>query len=472
MPRSKKEKKNQSADMQDLLDPLSATMKSAFLKDKDTLLVRKGRAVGSKKSRSEPRKKGNKASAISPLAPDRFPEMAEVKGVELCVGRTGEKYKGRDDLLIGRFPKNTSVAGVFTQSETRAAPVDWCRQLVADGRPSARYLIVNAGNANAFTGKAGDVSVKSTVAITAQEGSCRQKEVFVASTGVIGEPLNDGKLTGVVQKKLARWKNARWEAAAGAIMTTDTFAKAVSRTAVIDGQAVTINGIAKGSGMIAPDMATMLAFVFTDANITSSAMQTMLMLGMRESFNAITVDSDTSTNDTVLMFATGAAMKGEPVGRAGDRRLSDFRAKLMEVLQELAWLIVRDGEGASKFVSVEVTGAKSAKSARVIAQAIANSPLVKTAIAGEDANWGRVVMAVGKAGESADRDRLAIYFGEHCVAEKGQRHPDYSEKQVSQYMTSDEISLRVDVGVGSANAKMWTCDLTHGYISINADYRS
>ncbi len=459
------------SDVQDLLDPLSSTMKSAFL--------RKTRgAQGDETPRKTtttqpiPKKEKDESASISPLAPDEFPVLAGVGGVGIAVAQTGEKYKGRDDLLMVQLDPNTSVAGVFTKSATAAAPVEWCKDLISAGQGKARALIVNAGNANAFTGKGGRQAVKAVAAGFAKIHGCRQKDVFVASTGVIGEPLNTDLILKKIDGKSKPSSPRQWERAANAIRTTDTFGKGAYRQTEIAGVPVKIAGIAKGSGMIAPDMATMLGFIFTDASLSPEVLQTLLQFGVRDSFNAITVDSDMSTSDTVLAFATGAQAQQAKISRAGDPRLKEFRSCLLEVMQELAQLIVRDGEGASKFVTVDVHGAATQKSARTVALAIANSPLVKTAIAGEDANWGRVVMAVGKAGEVADRDKLSISFGPHLVAKNGQRALEHDEPVLSRYMKNDEVEIRVDLRIGNGQARIWTCDLTHGYISINADYRS
>lgn len=421
--------------------------------------------------------KKTSSSTVSPLAPEKFPTLGPMAGVEAVTARTGERYRGRTDLTIFKLAKGTSVAGVFTKSATASSVVDWCKANLGKGKtPSARLLVVNAGNANAFTGKDGHDAVKAISTAAAKSYGCQQREVFLASTGVIGEPLNYHKILPGFKKQPRALTPAGWKKAASGIMTTDTYPKASTRTALIDGVVVTLTGITKGSGMIEPDMATMLGFIFTDAKLSSDVLQSLLGAAVRDTFNAITVDSDTSTSDTVLLFATGKAVgysRGQtPVEHAADARLKDFKAKLVQVMEDLAHQIVRDGEGATKFITVNVSGAKSATSARKIAKAIANSPLVKTAIAGEDANWGRVVMAVGKAGEPANRDLLAIAFGPHLLAEKGIRHPDYSEAVVSDYMKGNEIEISVDVGLGKGKARVWTCDLTHGYISINADYRS
>lgn len=407
---------------------------------------------------------------VSPLAPTEWPELPPIAGVTLSTVEAGIKYQGRPDVLLCVMDEGTKAAGVFTKSLTASAPVDLCRANLSGG--SGRALIVNAGNANAFTGKLGTKSVKQTVAAVAKSVGCRAEEVFVASTGVIGEPLDAAKLTSVLEPLSDRLRPDAWHDAASAIMTTDTFAKTSTATARIDGKRVTINGIAKGSGMIAPDMATMLAFVFTDADLAAPVLQDLLQDAANQSFNNITVDSDTSTSDTLMLFATGASGAGTNVRKASDPRLKAFARALQKLLLDLAHLVVRDGEGAEKFISVAVQGAETDAAARRIGLAIANSPLVKTAIAGEDANWGRVVMAVGKSGERAERDKLKIWIGGVRVAIRGQKDPEYREEMVTEHMASRDISLKVDVGVGKGKATVWTCDLTHRYIDINADYRS
>jgi glutamate N-acetyltransferase/amino-acid N-acetyltransferase len=368
------------------------------------------------------------------------------------------------------FDKGTSVAGVFTRSKCPSAPVDWCKAALASGK--ARALLVNSGNANAFTGKRGRETTRVSADFVAKALGCRPKEVFLASTGVIGEPLDPQKFGKVVDATAKRARPGPWEDAARAIMTTDTFPKGCSRRVKLGDGEVVINGIAKGAGMIAPDMATMLSFVMTDADIAAPVLQQLLSRGVTDSFNAITVDSDTSTSDTLLFFATGKARGAASITSATDPKLKAFRAALNEVLLDLAQQVVRDGEGARKFVSVTVEGATSKRSARRIALSIANSPLVKTAIAGEDANWGRVVMAVGKAGEPADRDKLAIWFGGIRVAVKGERDPAYSEAATSAYMKNCDIAIRAQIGLGKASDTVWTCDLTKDYVAINGDYRS
>ena len=405
----------------------------------------------------------------SPLAPETAPNLPPVAGVRLAVAETAMKYRGRPDLLMAVFDPGTTVAGVLTRSKAPSAPVDWCRKHLGGG--AARALVVNAGNANAFTGKAGDRAVRTVAAAAVGAVGCRQREVFMASTGVIGEPLPAEPIADRMDALSAAARPDAWDDAAAAILTTDTFAKLATAEARIDGTAVTINGIAKGSGMIAPDMATMLGFVFTDAAIAPNVLQDLLSASVERSFNAITVDGDTSTSDAVLAFATGAAGTAA-VSRADDARLRQFAAALDRVCLELAHLVVRDGEGAEKFISIEVEGAEDDAAARRIGLAIANSPLVKTAVAGHDANWGRIVMAIGKSGEAADRDRLSIWIGGLRVAHRGAIDPAYDEAELVPHMKGREIDIKVHVGVGKGRAQVWTCDLTHGYISINADYRS
>ena len=408
---------------------------------------------------------------VSPLAVP-FPAIPPIGGVEMASGRAGFYKQDRPDLLVMRFAEGTTCAGVFTRHGVGSAPVDWCkRQLEVSGGLDVRALVVNAGCANSFTGKPGADAARRVASAVAKRLDCRQRDVMMASTGVIGVLLDDAKITTRLGEVEGRLNADSWLEAGRAIMTTDTFPKGAHATAVIDGVTVNIAGIAKGSGMIAPDMATMLAFVVTDAAIAPAALQNLVGLYTRSTFNCVTVDGDRSTNDTLLLFATGAS--GAPrVGRAGDRRLADFREKLEGVLMDLAWQLVRDGEGATKFVKVAVTGAESPASARKIARTIAESLLVKTAIAGEDANWGRVVMAAGRADEPINRDRLSIRFGELWAAQDGAIAPSYSEAAMSTYMKRSELEITVDVGVGRASAAMWTCDLTKRYIEINADYRS
>jgi glutamate N-acetyltransferase / amino-acid N-acetyltransferase len=410
---------------------------------------------------------------VSPLAPKTVPAMPVIEGVRFATAEAGIKYKNRTDVLLAVMDKGTVAAGVFTKSKCPSAPVDWCRANLTKGG-KARALVVNSGNANAFTGKKGKETVRLTGDIAAKAVGCRPAEVFLASTGVIGEPLDATRFNGVLDDCVKRAASGPWMDAAKAIMTTDTFPKVATRKAKIGGIDVQIAGIAKGAGMIAPDMATMLSFVFTDAAISQDALQEVLAKGVQPSFNAVTVDSDTSTSDTLMLFATGAAARrGQKlVEVANDKALSAFKAALNDLLMDLAMQVARDGEGARKFVTVRVEGAASPRGARTIAMSIANSPLVKTAIAGEDANWGRVVMAVGKAGELAERDKLSIFFGPHRVAHKGERDPNYSESQTSSYMKNDQIDVKVDLALGRSSFTAFTCDLTKAYVEINGDYRS
>jgi glutamate N-acetyltransferase/amino-acid N-acetyltransferase len=396
--------------------------------------------------------------------------MPPIAGVRLATAQAGIRYKGRTDVLLAVLDKGTAAAGVLTRSKCPSAPVEWCRDHLAGGM--ARALVVNSGNANAFTGRSGREATKLTAALAAKAVGCRHGEVFLASTGVIGEPLAAERFAGVIDGLVTRAEATGWLEAAKAIMTTDTFPKLATATAKLGDATVTINGIAKGAGMIAPDMATMLAFVFTDAPIAAPALQALISRGVVDTFNAVTIDGDTSTSDTLLAFATGAAAGAPRIERAGDRRLAPFRAALDGVLQDLSEQIARDGEGARKLVEIAVEGAVSKRSARRIALSIANSPLVKTAIAGEDANWGRIVMAVGKAGEPADRDRLSIWFGDIRVAHKGARDPAYDEAAVSELMKRPEIKVKVALGLGQGRDRVLTCDLTKEYVAINGDYRS
>ncbi|WP_025030555.1 bifunctional glutamate N-acetyltransferase/amino-acid acetyltransferase ArgJ [Nitratireductor aquibiodomus] len=412
------------------------------------------------------------SAAISPLAPKKYPSMPIVDGVRIATAEAGVKYRGRTDLLAMVFDEGTTVAGVFTRSKCPSAPVELCRENLAGG--AARILVVNSGNANAFTGKKGRATTAAVGEAAAGAVGAGRDAVFMASTGVIGEPLPAERITGFLEGMARDAKPEGWLEAARAIMTTDTYPKVATATASVGDVDVVINGIAKGAGMIAPDMATMLSFLATDAPIAAPVLQELLSKGTGKTFNAVTVDSDTSTSDTLMMFATGAAARrGAPVITDGrDPRLAGFRRALNRILKNLALQVVRDGEGARKQLEITVTGAKSSRSAKKIALSIANSPLVKTAVAGEDANWGRVVMAVGKAGEPAERDLLSIWFGDIRVAHEGERDPGYSEEATSAYMKKDEIALRVDLGIGRGKATVWTCDLTKEYVAINGDYRS
>lgn len=412
------------------------------------------------------------SDTVSPLAPKSYPEMPAIEGVRIATAQAGIKYKGRTDLMLMVFDEGTAAAGVFTRSKCPSAPVDFCRRNLAGGR--ARALVVNSGNANAFTGKRGRETTAITADAAAKAARCATDEVFLASTGVIGEPLDAARFAHLLEDMAKDARPDQWSEAGRAIMTTDTYPKYATTTAEVGGVSVTINGIAKGAGMIAPDMATMLSFVATDAPLAAPVLQTLLSKAVGRTFNAVTVDSDTSTSDTLMLFATGAAARrGAPeIADPADPRLSSFRRALNKVLKSLALQVVKDGEGARKFVEVTVEGAKSSRSAKKIALSIANSPLVKTAIAGEDANWGRVVMAVGKAGEPADRDRLSIWFGDTRLAHEGERDPVYSEADASAYMKRDHIRIRADIGLGRGKATVYTCDLTKEYVAINGDYRS
>jgi len=409
---------------------------------------------------------------LSPLAPKKYPTLPVIEGVRFASVAAGVRYAGRTDLMMALFDAPAAVAGVFTKSKCPSAPVDWCREKLKGG--VARALVVNSGNANAFTGHRGSSAVAEIGAAVATATHAEADQVFMASTGVIGEPLEASRITHALKTLVADAKPDAMMDAARAIMTTDTYPKVSTRGVKLGDADATISGMAKGAGMIAPDMATMLSFVFTDAPIAAPALQALLSKSVQGSFNAITVDSDTSTSDTLLLFATGAAAKrGAPeISEASDPRLGPFKRGLDKVLLDLAHQVVRDGEGARKFVEVRVEGAASRKAAKRIALSIANSPLVKTAVAGEDANWGRVVMAVGKAGEKADRDTLEIYFGDIRVAHAGLRDPDYDEAETTAYMKKQSIVITAKLGIGAARAKVWTCDLTKEYVAINGDYRS
>jgi len=398
--------------------------------------------------------------------------MPVISGVKLAPAAAGIRYRDRPDVLLAVMDKGTAVAGVFTRSKCPSAPVEWCRAKLGRGR--ARALVVNSGNANAFTGRTGRQATVLTADIAAKAVGCSVGEVFLASTGVIGEPLDATKFNGVLGDLAQRATPGEWMDAARAIMTTDTFAKVATSAVKLGRATVTINGMAKGAGMIAPDMATMLAFMFTDAPITAGALQSLLKNGVEDTFNAVTIDGDTSTSDTLLAFATGAAAEnGAPkISRASDHRLKAFAAAFRAVLGNLAEQVARDGEGARKLVEIIVEGATTKASARRIAMSVANSPLVKTAIAGEDANWGRVVMAVGKAGEPANRDKLSIAFNGIRVASRGARDPSYDEAQVSSAMKNPKIQIRIALGLGKGRDRVLTCDLTKEYVAINGDYRS
>jgi glutamate N-acetyltransferase / amino-acid N-acetyltransferase len=409
-------------------------------------------------------------TSVSPLAPAHIPDLPAIPGVRLATAAAGIRYAERTDVLLALFEPGTTAAGVFTRSKCPSAPVEWCRANLKKSK--TRALVVNSGNANAFTGKNGRDACKLTAQIAARAVGCKPNDVFLASTGVIGEPLKAEAFDAVLEGMAATAQPGDFLSAARAIMTTDTFPKLATATTKIGTTRVTINGIAKGAGMIAPDMATMLSFIFTDAAISAPALQNLLKDGVTDTYNAVTIDGDTSTSDTLMMFATGKAEGSPRIARASDPRLRAFKKALQSVLANLSEQIARDGEGARKLVEIVVEGAVSKTSARRIAMSIANSPLVKTAIAGEDANWGRVVMAVGKAGEPADRDKLSIWFGGIRVAHKGARDPAYDEATVSAAMKKPEISLKVALGLGKGRDRVLTCDLTKEYIAINGDYRS
>jgi len=449
-------------------DPLTSALKRAALKR----ATKQAHAFDDRTAPLPSTGKLDKAAMpVSPLAVP-FPRMAPIRGVAMATGRAGFYKHERDDLLVLSFPEGASCAGVFTRHGVGSAPVDWCkRHLEATKGEGVRALVVNAGCANSFTGRPGADAVRRVASAVGKRFDCRQRDVMVASTGVIGVLLDDARITARLPELEARLSADAWGQAARAIMTTDTFPKGAYAEAKVDGVTVRIGGICKGSGMIAPDMATMLAFVVTDAAIAPAALQNLVNLYTRNTFNAVTVDGDRSTNDTLLLFATGQS--GAPrISRAGDRRLADFRDKLEQVLLDLALQLVRDGEGASKFIKVTVTGAETAASARKIARTICESPLVKTAFAGEDANWGRIVMAVGRADEPVDRDSMSVRFGPHWAAQDGLVSPTYDEAKMSAYMKRKELEVTIDVGVGRASSTMWTCDLTKRYVEINGDYRS
>jgi glutamate N-acetyltransferase/amino-acid N-acetyltransferase len=406
---------------------------------------------------------------VSPLAPASFPALPPIAGVRLAAAEAGIRYQGRTDLMLAELAPGSTIAGVFTRSTMPGAPVDWCRQCLPGGK--VRAIVVNSGNSNVFTGQIGKTVVERTAATVAELLGCDKREVFLSSTGVIGEPPPAEKVLAALPGLVKGVAADGWTIAARAIMTTDTFPKGATREAEIGGTKVRINGFCKGSGMIAPDMATMLGYVFTDAALPAPVLQALLSAANERSFNSITVDGDTSTSDTVLLAATGKA--GNPaIGSADDPRLASFRAALDAVMVDLAQQIVRDGEGAEKFVTIEVRGAVSVPSARRIGLSVGNSPLVKTAIAAADANWGRIVAAIGKAGEPADRDRLGISVGGVRIAKNGGPVPGYDEGPVARHMQGRDISILIELNVGEASATIWTCDLTHRYIDINGSYRS
>jgi glutamate N-acetyltransferase/amino-acid N-acetyltransferase len=408
-------------------------------------------------------------AALSPLAPARFPELPPIAGVRLATFACGIRYTGRDDLMLAELAPGSAVAGVFTQSTMPGEPVIWCRECLPRG--TVRAIVVNSGNANVFTGRGGREVVESTAASAARLFGCDPKEVFIASTGVIGEPPPADRILAALPKVVPLLSGEGWEDAARAIMTTDTFPKGATASATIDGATVRLNGFCKGSGMIAPDMATMLAYLFTDGSLPAAVMQPLLGAAADISFNSMTIDGDTSTSDTLLLCAT-QQVRHPAITSASDPRLADFRRALREVCIDLAKQLARDGEGAQKFITIEVTGAESDRAARRIGLTIGNSPLVKTALAAGDANWGRIVMAVGRSGEKADRGRLAIAVGGIQIAAEGGPVPGYREGPVAEHMKGREIHIAVDIGIGEGKATVWTCDLTHGYIDINGSYRS
>jgi len=408
-------------------------------------------------------------AAVSPLAPAGFPQLAPIAGVRLAAFACGIRYTGRYDLMLAELAPGSAIAGVFTRSLTAGAPVVWCRECLAGGK--VRAIVANSGNSNTFTGRVGNEVVEATATTAARLLECDPRQVFISSTGVIGEPPPADKIVGALPQIVPVLSAEGWEVAARAILTTDTFPKGATATAAIDGVEVRLNGFAKGSGMIAPDMATMLAYVFTDATLPSAVLQPLLTAAVDRSFNSVTVDGDTSTSDTVLLCAT-QQVAHRPVASPGDRRLADFRRALDSVMIDLAQQIVRDGEGAQKFVTIEVTGAATRRAARRVGLTIGNSPLVKTAVSAGDPNWGRIVMAVGRAGEKADPDRLSISIGGIQITAGGGPVPGYDETPVAEHMKGRNIKIAVDVGVGRGKATVWTCDLTHGYIDINASYRS
>ena len=411
-----------------------------------------------------------KTPTPSPFAPKSYPEMPPIPGVNLAVAEAGIKYKGRNDLLFVELDSGTVAAGVLTKSKTRSAPVEWCAKNLNDGQ--ARALVVNSGNANAFTGMRGHEAVRVTANAAASAVTCDLSQTFIASTGVIGEPLDTSQFEKLILDLATKTSPKNWNDAARAIMTTDTFPKLATSKISINGHPVTISGIAKGAGMIAPDMATMLCFIFTDAFISRVLLQKWINEISNRTFNCITVDGDTSTSDTLLVFATGKAKKAGKIDSDSNASAQEFKAALHGVVHDLAIQVVKDGEGLTKFAAINITGAEDDAAASVIAKSVANSPLVKTALAGEDPNWGRIVMAVGKAGERANRDALQIEFGPNVVAVNGERAPDYKEEIGAAYMKNSELEITIDVGVGDGRATVWTCDLTHDYVSINADYRT
>ena len=409
---------------------------------------------------------------ISPLAPKSFPKVPDIKGVKIGTAKSGVKYKGRNDIFTAIFDKGTSVAGVFTQSKIPAEPVNFCKKNIVDGK--AKALVVNAGFANAFTGVKGKKINKSISSNVKKILKCNEKDIFICSTGVIGEQIPLRPTNKSITQSL-RNSSSNWKDCSKAITTTDTFPKASGRKIMIDDQEVSLAGIAKGSGMISPNMATMLAFIFTDAAIDNRVLQTLLNLELRNSFNAITVDGDTSTNDTVLVFATGQAMKendDKVISRTGDPRLIQFREAFSEIMHDLAIQIVRDGEGATKLIHIKVSGAENSSSAKKIARSVADSPLVKTAVGASDPNWGRIIMAIGKTKEIIQPKKINLKIGKNLILKNGEVSRSYSETRTKKYMNGDEILIDINLGLGKGESDIWTCDLTEGYIRINADYRS
>ena len=409
---------------------------------------------------------------ISPMAPKNFPKLPLVKGVSISTAKSGTKYKGRRDIFTAVFEKGTTVAGAFTQSDIKAEPVEFCKKNIIDG--SARVLAVNAGFANAATGKKGKKINKSISSNIKKIIKCREKDIFICSTGVIGENIPLRPTNKAISQSLKISEN-KWENAAKSIMTTDTFPKAIGRKILIDNKEVSIVGIAKGSGMISPNMATMLAFIFTDALIDKTVLQTLLNIELRNSFNAITVDGDTSTNDTVLAFATGKAMDDKNdriISRTSDPRLIKFREAFSEIMQDLAIQIVKDGEGAKKLIQIKVSGAENTSSAKKIARSIADSPLVKTAVGASDPNWGRIIMAIGKTKEKINPKKISLKIGSNTIIKDGEIFRSYSESRAKKYMKGENILLDINLGLGNSFSQIWTCDLTEDYIKINADYRS
>lgn len=452
------------------LDPLSALLKSAGLRRSETADMADGAGSGAKavKKAAAKRSKLPKPSALA----TPFPEMPGIKGVRIATVAAGITEPGRRDLFVATMAPKTQVAGVFSCSKTPGAPVEWSRRALDNDNPEARVLVVHSGNANAFTGKFGDEVAKDIAAVAAKAAKCRQRDVFMAGTGIIGERLPVHKVTGKIPSLIRGGSARSWLLAARSMMVTDTFPKGATRTAQIDDVTVTLNGIAKGSRMVAPDLATTLGFVFTDAPVPSDVLQGLLLLAVRESFNSISIDGDMSPNDTVMAFATGQAALESPITRLGDRRLADFRRKLADLLKELSRQIVADGDGAKKLIKVTVSGASSAAAAGIIARAVANSPLVKLSIGAEEANWGRIIAAVGKSGEAADRDKLKLTIGNILVAAQGEAHPDYVPAALVEVLKAKEIHITIDVGVGRASASVWTCDLTQRYIPLSTSNRS